>query len=240
MSATRLHRVGNDTEAAQALATILAQSAARHRGRFNIAVSGGSLPKTFASALKVLEGNPLIDPPGPTWHIYFVDERHVPPTSEDSNLKGFLDAVAGIAAFTMHPVDTSLPLVESAAAYEKEFTGEGGQIIHCCLLGLGPDGHTASLFPGRDFSSLPSSSSPHALVSYVTDSPKPPPQRVTLTLKGISAAEKIAVVALGASKAEAITKCLTDTTGTFPTKLIESVAPVEWIVDKSVPGGPES
>ncbi|NXV55815.1 6PGL phosphogluconolactonase, partial [Molothrus ater] len=81
----------------------------------------------------------------------------------------------------------------------QAFPGQALPRFDALLLGVGPDGHTASLFPGHALLQEQDS-----LVSFLEDSPKPPPQRVTMTLPLLNAAQSLLVVATGASKAPVI------------------------------------
>lgn len=163
----------------------LARQAIAARGAFTVALSGGSLP-SFLSTLEKAFG---VDAAAhwDKWHILLADERCVPESDDDSNLKSlrdkFLSAVPGIPESHIHGIDPS-KLDESTDAvavdYEKvvkeTLQSYSGGCLDLAVLGFGPDGHTCSLFPN------------HALlneterwVAPITDSPKPPPNRITLT-----------------------------------------------------------
>ena len=196
----------------------LVEDAARHaiaqRGSFSIAVPGGSAAEALLPALI----STSID-----WSkvaVFWVDERMVPPEDAASNFalakKVWLDEVP-IPAEQIHrmPGDASLP-GEAAAAYTRvlrQKLGEPAQ-LDLVLLGIGPDGHVASLFPG------------HRLlrawdrdVALLNDAPKPPPRRMTLTLRAIAAARKIVVFATGAAKADAIHDALRNEDSELPVAL---------------------
>eukprot|EP00760_Papus_ankaliazontas_P002471 PhM_4_TR1102/c0_g1_i1/m.15149/K01057/PGLS, pgl, devB; 6-phosphogluconolactonase len=197
---------------------------------FNIAVSGGSLTKLMARAL------PVVMPMPSAWNIFYVDERHVPLDDPDSNHKSFVDTVklpAGVAV-THHPVDTALSLEDSARVYAQALP----TTMHCCLLGLGPDGHTASLFPGRDW--WLGTAGEDVLVGTVSDSPKPPPCRVTLTHTFLNnQCRAIAVVATGEAKAAVIAEAVSSdasVSSKYPTAHITASCGVTWIVDVAAYG----
>jgi 6-phosphogluconolactonase len=171
------------------------------RGRFTIALSGGSLPNN----LEPLAQHKDIE--WDKWHVFFSDERIVPLDHADSNYaacaKAFLDHVP-IKREQIHTIDTSLftestksdptgeptdadkaeeEATEIADEYEKQLVGcfaAGNSARYptfdLILLGMGPDGHTCSLFPGHELLSESS-----RWVAEIQDSPKPPKRRITLT-----------------------------------------------------------
>lgn len=152
--------------------------------------------------------------------FFWGDERAVPPEHPDSNYglarKLWLDP-AGVPAASIHRMEAERPDMEAAArAYQEELVRVAGDPprLALVLLGVGPDGHVCSLFPG------------HALlreedryVGVVLDSPKPPPRRLTLTLPVLRAAEMLAVVAMGEAKAAVMREALEDPGSQLPVAL---------------------
>jgi 6-phosphogluconolactonase len=101
------------------------------------------------------------------------------------------------------------------------------------LLGVGPDGHVASLFPG-----LPAiDDASGAWVLGVDGSPKPPPSRITLSLGAINSAARVAVVALGAGKAPIVGQALKGDGGELlPVQRVRSAGGVAWVLDEGAAG----
>jgi 6-phosphogluconolactonase len=161
-----------------------------------IAVSGGStfgtLFRHWAPDVKRRTGA------GETLRFFVVDERKVAFESSDCNWKICYEELllpAGLAEQKAHFVTT-------AAAYADLLKSEFGAdpvFFDRVFLGMGEDGHTASLFPGK-----PTLSDMQSIVLDITDSPKPPPERVTLGLKPIRESGALITVALGAGKAERV------------------------------------
>lgn len=215
------------------------QALERH-SRFRVAVSGGSLPKTLAQALlSEGEGAPQFD----KWDVFFADERCVPLDHEDSNYKlvkeEWIDKIPeGSPKPTVFPIDTDVldDIEEVADRYEqvlvKEFASRDSvrvPMFDLILLGCGPDGHTCSLFPGS-----PLLRETEAWVLYISDSPKPPPKRITLSLPVVSHGIKIAFVATGGGKKEILKKIFdTDEGHSLPSGLINGLAQdrVTWFTD---------
>ena len=161
MANASLHVCGDDLGAdlAQYIHEQETAALARH-GRFVVALSGGSMPKVLGAALTG-ESAPSFD--WAAWHIFFADERCVPLDHDDSNFKACEQALFGkvpIPAANLHPLqhepaDIGNPQ-PAAARYEAElrtvFPDVGADALpelDLILLGMGPDGHTASLFPGH-------------------------------------------------------------------------------------------
>jgi len=176
----------------------------------------------------------------PYRHVYYVDERVVPLDHPDSNHKACTDILFSkvpIPKEQIHAIDESLldDLEELSDAYEKDLIREFAQkdsarfpIFDLILLGMGPDGHTASLFPGHELLS-----EEDRWVAYLEDSPKPPPKRITLTYPVINHASRIVFVAAGAEKADTLKAVLDTPEVGLPAARIKPVHPGQlyWFVD---------
>lgn len=147
---------------------------------------------------------PTISTEWSKWRIFFCDERYVPFDSADSTFgtyqRDLLPFVNGLKEDQFVNIDSSLPLEKCAEDYEKkvldEFHGKT-PIFDLLLLGMGPDGHTCSLFPGHKL--LKENTK---LIAPIDDSPKPPPKRVTMTLPLIKNSKCNIYAMSGASKKE--------------------------------------
>jgi 6-phosphogluconolactonase len=200
-------------ELATALSSHVAQAAQASsiaRGRLCVALSGGSLMDMLASALVAPSLRDRID--WSIWHVFWVDERWVPPSSPDSNFghaRRLLLSRVGIPEEQIHAVDDSKSPDETARAYEAKIRRtlpvETGAFprFDLVLLGLGEDGHTASLFPAH-----PSLQESRRWVIPVFNAPKPPPVRVTMTLPVINSARQVVFVAAGSGKARVVSEVL--------------------------------
>ncbi|KAF9480024.1 6-phosphogluconolactonase [Pholiota conissans] len=204
------------------------------KGRFTIALSGGSLP----NMLKGLISNSHIK--WNHWQVYYVDERVVPLDHPDSNHRACTDALFAhvpIPAENIHTIDPALfgELEELADSYEKLLIHEFAQkdaarfpVFDLILLGMGPDGHTASLFPAHDLLA-----EEDRWVAYVEDSPKPPLRRITFTYPVINHAARVVFVASGADKAATIAHVLEHPEEGLPAARVRPVFPGQlyWFVD---------
>ncbi|KAG7099430.1 hypothetical protein E1B28_001281 [Marasmius oreades] len=204
------------------------------KGRFTIALSGGSLPKM----LRGLIGNPATK--WDKWQVFYADERAVPLDHPDSNhnlCTQDLFSKVPIPKDHVHTIDVSLldDLEELSDAYEKELIREFAQkdaarfpVFDLILLGMGPDGHTCSLFPGHELLA-----EEDRWVAYLEDSPKPPPKRITLTYPVINHAAKVIFVATGEGKAEVLSKVLDRPEEGLPASRVKPAFPgqVYWFID---------
>jgi 6-phosphogluconolactonase len=216
----------------------LASMASAARGRFCVALSGGSLMDIISPPLV---SNPLRDTVNwSSWHVFWVDERWVPWRSPESNhgfaQRRFFNRV-GIPGEQIHATDNSLSPLETAHAYEATlatvFQPGAGQMprFDLVLLGIGEDGHTASLFPSH-----PALHETRHWVVPVFGSPKPPPIRISMTLPVINNSCHVVFVAAGPGKAEIVSKVL-DYKVPQPELPARHVNPsngeLQWFVDRA-------
>src|SRR3954464_13756553 len=167
----------------------LAQAAIADHGRFTVALSGGSTPRALYERLAHPPPSEAVDWSNP--HALWGDERTVPPDDIESSYRMARETLLAhvpIPAANIYPVPTVGGTPEAAArAYEETLIAVFGADLprfDLILLGIGPDGHTASLFPGHPEPVRPSA----ALAVAVHNAPKPPPVRITFTYKLINAA----------------------------------------------------
>ena len=169
------------------------------KNQYHLVLTGGTLGIQISEAL-VNEFN--ADPDGFTGlHIWWSDERFVPADSVERNAFPFHKTVVN-SKIVIHQVlasDVAKSIEESVSDYDLALENVD---IDLNILGLGPDGHVASLFPGvADIDD-------QRRIFAITDSPKPPPARVSFTMSTINSAQEVWIVAAGESKAEAVTKII--------------------------------
>eukprot|EP00736_Rhodelphis_marinus_P006733 Rmarinus@m.7064 len=177
--------------------------------RFCVALSGGSSLKVVANALQNASAAGE-DLHLTKWLFYFADERHVPLTDPDSNFRAakisLFDPLGVNVDAQVRTVDPNVSTNDAAMAYAEQMRKDDIRQFDLVLLGVGEDGHVASLFPSHPvfLQCLHDTSSTSQLPSVypVHDSPKPPPTRVTLSLGTINAAHHIGVIATGKGKRE--------------------------------------
>jgi len=173
-----------------------AQRAIAQRDRFLIVLAGGSTPRDVYQMLRT----------GTTdwsrWHVYFGDERCVPQGSADRNSSMANDAFLAqvpIPAGNVHPIPAELGAKAGASTYAETLRTVGD--FDLVLLGLGEDGHTASLFPGKDCGSDSAID-----VLPVFNAPKPPTERVTLSASRLSRTQMALFLVTGESKRAAVAR----------------------------------
>lgn len=193
---------------------------ARDAGRrFSLAIPGGSVVTHLLSALRVDDAD---------WgatDIYWCDERAVAPTHHDSNygasLGGWLSSLADTGVRLHRMAGDAVSLDEAARAYARELgtsLGEPPQ-LDLVVLGVGEDGHVASLFPRH-----PALRERDRSVLAVHHAPKPPADRLTLTLPVLTGARHVVLAAFGAAKHAAIRAALDDPTSTLPAAQVLQLA----------------
>lgn len=224
---------GMAAEAAQRFVALAKESIADH-GRFRVALSGGSTPKLLHQIL-ARDYHDAVD-----WglvEVFWGDERFVAPDHPDSCYlmarETLLDHVPIPAAniYIMPTVgDTPENSANSYGETLKAVFGQEHPRFDLIFLGMGPDGHTASLFPHQPEVVAPS----EALVAPVHNSPKPPPTRLTLTYRVINNAANIIFLVGGADKAPAVREVLYGAANVaeYPSQGIKpSIGKLTWLLD---------
>ncbi|MHB8427971.1 MAG: 6-phosphogluconolactonase [Acidiferrobacterales bacterium] len=173
----------------------IAQEAISRRGVFRIVLAGGGTPRPLYARL------PAIDARWSAWHVYFGDERCLPDGHPDRNstmaYAAWLSLVS-VPACQIYGITCEQDVAAAARNYAALLADV--DVFDLVLLGLGEDGHTASLFPGAQWGSQPGAPS----VMAVERAPKPPSRRVTLSARRLSAAREVMVLVTGDTKRTAI------------------------------------
>lgn len=235
---------GSEEELAVSLAKYtadLSEKFGNERGAFTVVLSGGSLIKSLRK---------LLEPPyadsidWSKWHVFWVDERVVPKEHPDSNYKlaydNFLSKVP-IPPGHVYAINDALPADGAADDYETCLNqlvknnviatsqASGFPKFDLMLLGMGPDGHVASLFPGH-----PLVKEDKKWVVSIRDSPKPPPERITFTFPVINSSAYIALVVCGSGKAGVVKTALggNQTSDMLPVQMVSPEGELKWFLDK--------
>ncbi len=189
-------RVLADADAvALAAARLIAEAAAEaiaHRGRFRLVLAGGRTPEA-AYRLLAHQGADW-----DLWEFYFGDERCLPADHAERNSQMAEEAILSQIPLNkgkVHPIPAELGAEVAAEHYARIIAAAAP--FDLVLLGVGEDGHTASLFPGQPLN-------PHALTVAVHEAPKPPPDRVSLGLGALQSSRHLLVLASGAGKRAAL------------------------------------
>ena len=218
---------------AEAAARVFVEEAARaiaERGRFAVALAGGSTPEATYEVLARDHGG---DVDWPNVHVFFGDERTVPPDHEDSNYRMAREAILDLVPVgSVHRMRGELPPDEAAASYEGDLAGFFGEMppaLDLVMLGIGGDGHTASLFP-----QTPALGATDRL-AVANPVPKLDTIRLTLTVPVLNAARKVLFLVAGEGKAEAIHEILEGDAdpSRYPAKLVRPPGGPIWMVDRA-------
>ncbi|XP_078430136.1 6-phosphogluconolactonase 1 [Wolffia australiana] len=223
----------------------LSELSVKERGVFSVALSGGSVIRLMS---KLCEAPYSRTVDWTKWHVFWADERVVAKSHPASNYKLARDVILSkvpVLSSHVHSINDSLSTEEAAEGYEfilrqlvKSRTVDVLESSDCpkfdlILLGMGSDGHVASLFPGH-----PAVDQKVDWVTWITDSPKPPPERITFTLPVINSAANVAIVVAGVVKAVAVRRAVGGAAG-GPEGLklpVQMVSPTDgklvWFLDR--------
>jgi 6-phosphogluconolactonase len=230
-----------ETVAQRAAAHIARQlhDAREQRGVAHLALSGGTTPgrtyELLGAAPEELNGV----------EVWFADERCVAPEDAESNYRLAAETLlepAHVPPERVHRMRGEAGPEEGARLYAEELTRELGDagaappVLDLIVLGIGPDGHVASLFPGA--ATLDAGAD--AVCLGVRDSPKPPPERITLSLAMLRAARECMLLATGASKADAVAAMLAEPSHHVPASLLRRERLTVMLDDAAAPAGPGS
>ena len=175
-------------DAACRLIGIAARDAIAERNRFRLVLAGGSTPLATYRRLAASDQN------WKRWSLYYGDERCVPADDPERNSQMVIATGLADRAGKHYPIPTELGAKTAVARYRERI--KTAQPFDMVLLGMGEDGHTASLFPGRDWPDKP--------VFAVRDAPKKPTERVTLGIGALQNCRAMLVLVTGESKIEAV------------------------------------
>lgn len=199
----------------------------------HIALTGGTIAEKIHRAAARLAPESEVD-----WsrvEVWFGDERFVAPDSSDRNCldarASFLDVV-GVPPENVHEVPSTAEassVEEAAAMYARSLLEHGGGGLDVLMLGVGPDGHVASLFPG-----FPQLDVTDRVAVPVTDSPKPPPERVSLTFAALRRAKSVWFVVSGDGKADAVSRALASEGDVHetPARGVQGTQETIWFLDR--------
>ena len=220
----RLARTGADLFLKTALESI------RATGRFTVAVSGGSTPRAMH---RLLAKPPLVETiPWERVYLFWVDERMVPPENEASNygtaLKDFLHETPLPRSNVFSMVSDKAP-AEAASDYQERmrsfFGGDGFPSLDLIMLGIGTDGHTASIFPGD-----PTAVDTDAWVAAVRGG-NPLVDRLTLTLQVLNRSKKAVFLVSGRNKSDVARRLIVGDASNLPAGLIRPAGDLIWLLD---------
>ena len=199
-----------------------AREAIASRGRFSIVLAGGRTPE-LTYALLAKEDNDWQN-----WHIYFGDERCLASGHPERNSCMAARTLTGkvpIPDHHIHPISAELGAETAARLYSEE--------IRCALpfdlvlLGMGEDGHTASLFPGFSYPD-------RSLVIPVHNAPKPPTDRVSLTPSSLGNCRQLLILITGAGKKDAVARWRKGES--LPVNRIKTAGHGEILIDRGARG----
>lgn len=206
------------------------------RGEAHVALTGGSMGSAVLAALAEHPAADAVD-----WslvHFWWGDERFLPAGDPERN--DTQNDEAGLRALTrgsarVHRVpgpDEVESVEEAARAYAQSMRTHGSGSFDVVLLGVGPDGHVASLFPGH-----PAQRNVESITVAVHDAPKPPPTRVSLTAECLSRARQVWFIVSGEDKAAAVATGIAGAPAEVTsTGLVRGTECTLWLVDEAAAG----
>lgn len=211
----------------------VSREAIADHGYLSVAISGGSLPKILS---KDLAYNKNVE--FSKWHIFWADERCVSHSDADSNYlevkNSLLNHIPGIPQENIYAINekyaTDKDSEAAAVDYEeqlKKFFKNELPSFDLVLLGMGPDGHCCSLFPGH-----PLLEERTRWVAPINDSPKPPPERITLTYPVVNNSKLVVFVTAGDGKKDMVQQIIEQPEKNLPCQRVKPTAgKVYWFID---------
>jgi 6-phosphogluconolactonase len=226
MDSLRWHEYDDIYAVASAAAAWILRAAAAAiaaRGAFHLVLAGGTTPRLSYRLLAQTQAA------WQHWHVYFGDERCLPPDSPDRNsfmaTQVWLNQVAVLPAH-IYPIPAEIGASQAAARYDKII--QAVRPFDLVLLGMGEDGHTASLFPGHQHDEQEN-------VHAVFDAPKPPPQRVSLSAATLADSRAVLYLITGAGKYPAL--CAWRSGQDLPVARIRPACGVDILLDQAARTG---
>lgn len=190
----------------------LAKERSQRSGRFTVALAGGTTPRALYELLATAGYAANI--PWQRWYVFWGDERCVPPDHKESNYRMAQESLLSRVAVPegqVHRMKGEMNPEEAAREYESvlrgTFPGESTPALDLVLLGMGEDGHTASLFPGT------AALEAHDRLVVANWVPQLGAYRLTITLSLINEARVVAFLATGSAKADALRRAVKPSTG---------------------------
>lgn len=224
--------------AAQALVGDI-QATLKTQDTYALALAGGSTPRRLYELLGTGDAGAV---PWDRVHLFWGDERHVPHDHPESNVRlvrGTLLASAAVPEANVHPIPTHHDTAEAAAAAYtdtlREHFGDRSATFDTVLLGLGSDGHTASLFP-----ETPDLTDDSRWVRPVTAPPRHDiPTRISCTLPVLNGARQAVFLVAGVRKAAALSGVLDNRDPSLPATHVRPRGACHWYVDRAARPNPE-
>jgi 6-phosphogluconolactonase len=221
-------------EATAARLIVRLTDAQAKRGTASVVLTGGRIAAQIYAAVRANPARDAVD-----WSkvdFWWGDERFLPSGDPDRNetqaRAALLDGLP-VSPGLVHPMPAADgPVGDDAAAaavaYAADLSGDGATLprFDVVLLGVGEDGHVASVFPNHPVGDETGT------VAAVHDSPKPPPVRITLTLPAINTAAEVWLIASGDGKADAVRQALTTTPATLPAARVRGEHRTLWLLDR--------
>lgn len=235
MSTIEFRRFSDLPETARAAAQALVGRLGQLLGEkqvIHLSVTGGTLGIATLAAVSELSETKELD-----WsrvHVWWGDERFVEPESPDRNFNQAVDALfQDLPAAVLHPMPSKskgLQLDEATELFAVEvakYYSSGKIPFDLTLLGMGPDGHVASLFPGIDYNTA------GAAVIAEHNSPKPPSERISFTFDALNNSTEVWFLVAGGDKAPAAAQANSKLAGTLPAGRVKGLEKTVWFLDEA-------
>jgi 6-phosphogluconolactonase len=197
----------------------------QEKPRAHVLLTGGTL------GIELLKELAKLDLPWAKIWLMFSDERFVSQDHPDRNELQAVGAWPELAQHLKRYPNPDQDLLQAAQALETALSSEFGQVVGAepvfdiSILGMGPDAHVASLFPGHDRTG--------EWVIAEPDSPKPPQQRLSLSYKALNRAERVWFLAAGTSKVWAVQQSLRADSG-LPAAMVRGISETRWFLDQEI------